>query len=388
MEAQTIASSPAPAGGPPEASLDGLMDFIGDPSSPEQPEEAAAGESEPAETPVEAQEPAKPAEKPKTKAETLEELASQYGLDSKNPQHRKFLTDLQAATKRNADKDEYIEKLKGGSLLSDLLADAEPEPETEQAANAKPVQKPEAPKPEMQGRPKFGDVGDNWQYLEDSQPQLIEAWNKGDHRTAMQIQNALFTRQMMQFTPVLENFVKHMIESQVGPLRPMVEAYGARQSQDEGIALARQQVRGLSDGRGELFNTMMKPDSEEALVIDGERLPNSPLNRILQQHPYILDLRVQHDDPKEAARRTALKQYEAAMTVYRHQMRTAAPDAAKKLVDAGKKLADKTAQDEARRKMNAGKPSGAGTASNGSFLDEIAPKGSELTMSQIFTRRP
>lgn len=373
------------------------MNFLSEGEAPEQPEAPKAEAAPAAEQPAPAEPEADPATqaKPeqadqpkaeaKSKQQTIEEMAAQYGLDPKNAAHRKILTDLAAATKRNSDKDQYIDQLRSGSLLGDLMGgeDTEQPPAPPEPAKANPSEQPKAAAP---GQPVFGDIGDAWKRPEDGQTALIEALNAGDVRSAHEIQQAMFVRNMAQFGPVLTQMVNHMLEQRIGPLEPIVKAQRDSAAQNEGLESARTQVMGLSDGRGEMFRSMTKPDNPEPLEVDGQRLPNTPLNRILMEYPHILKLREQHANPKEAARLTALAQYEAAMTIYhrQQQQRTAAPEAGQKLVQAGKQLAEKQAQEQTRQQMNAGKTSAASAAGKKSFLDDFGPQDGRISAQQLW----
>jgi len=314
----------------------------------------------------------------KTIDELVEMFAKRTGLDPKDPQQAKTL-------KTFADQLRYIEQLraeKKGPTQESALTEferalaEEDETSSEETAAAKGEPqagkegvKPPAADSQQQGA-RYGDIGDQWKTPEDSIIALEEAYEKGDRALVHQIEVARQIRNFDTFIAkpffetvrrrVLED-VRKLVENQLGDVIPEIRTsiQRSRSAANQDFAISQ-----LSKVKGfEGLNKFLEPEEGPPVVIDGAEFPNSPLNRILKEYPEILDIRVLPTDPKAqqlakqhkiraedaAERLTFIRQYRAAMR-YSQRNRTDA----KKLLDAGAKLAQKQEQDKTRQTLNKG----------------------------------
>lgn len=340
----------------------------------DEPAESEAGEDLSESDEASEEQDAKPAQK------TLEMLAQEYGLNPKDPAHRKILNDMLKAQKRIADSQDYIQTLKGqkpepDDLLSDFdsLFESEDEAETPPTKQTHPAAKANAPKDEGDavdpGQPspvRFNDIGDNWKGPDDYYQQYSEVWAevqraaeqglKPNWRAINELDIAMFNRRAH---PLIQSLRMQMareldqIREQIGPVVPHFQQLAAQQRETS----AQQQVvtKIMSDPKiGPVLQEMRTPNGNGLIDVEGQKVPDTPLNRTLAKNPWIM--KIKGGTPEETYR----EQYKAAISMYRQSKQS--PTTAKKLVEAGQKIQQKAAADRTRQNINAGRGSSATSA--------------------------
>ncbi len=288
----------------------------------------------------------------------IAELAKQYGLDPRI--HRKVLEDFYAVEKRNVDGQDYIQQLKENDRwLTDF------EKELQNPGQVTTAAKTEQPRPAngvaITDAPAFNDGYDHWKTPSDAATDLYAAWQAGDTQKAAQINQAVFTRQFRDSLPLLNGIFQRMLDErlnvfrdqELGEIIPDYQARKTAQSQNRAYDEAVADI-GKDPARKALWEEMNK--SSGTFDFNGQKYPDTPLNRIFAEFPGFLKVQVQHKDPKTAYRLTAIEQYRLAMGVYASRKRSAInPQTAAALVQAGaEQKTREIGKARAKQALNAG----------------------------------
>lgn len=329
------------------------------------------------------------------------ELAKKYGLDPNNPAHRQALKELMAATKRNQDKDAYIQKLKDDGLT-----------DWERSLQQQAQQQTEQPKPDQQqaqqqaDRPvpaiRFNDGFDHLTNFKDFYQREVEAWNRAgetkDFSEVNAVQHAAFVRRLAEtgpqmLGPMIDQLVQQRLdefaEKNLGDVVPAVRQTIEQRRVQEAQDFALQQLLGTKDGFADDWKVMTKPTSDQ--LLEG-RFQDTPLNRILGENPWIQKIRETDSDPKTALIKTNLAQLRAARALFRKQQQSGiTPEKAKALMQNGAEQAERKLKDRGRQQLNSGANNKRSPGAEDSTEEWLSGSRSASTLgipsSQLFAKR-
>lgn len=211
-----------------------------------------------------------------------------------------------------------------------------------------------------------------------------------DYRAAMTVQRYL---QSINLDALVETKAQELIQAQLGDVIPAV-----RQTAAERAALANHEfaIAELTKAGVEGVTELMKPISQEPLIVDGKVYDNHPYNIVALRFPALQNIRVTHDaagrpyPPDVADRLTRIERYRTAAELWEvvksqtpaaqagSGAGTQAPAAAvQQAFQAGMQSNARATVDRARQALNAG--SGATTLAakpaERSFLDDFRESG-------------
>jgi len=152
------------------------------------------------------------------------------------------------------------------------------------------------------------------------------------------------------YFPQIQKMVEHLQQAQLGPVLSQVQE--ARQYQErDSVVKQLESMPGYEDVR-ELFEFA----SDGVIEVQGEQVPDTWLNRILVENPFILNsISIKGKTPAESQRKTLAEQYRVAHGLMKAQReRTTDPTTAQRLIGAGQSL-ERSKRDPARTGLNSGK---------------------------------
>jgi hypothetical protein len=303
----------------------------------------------------------------------IQQFAKEHHLDLED-EHQKLIA------KRLADKEAMIQKLQKGAAATgakeskNYLADFQKKLDGEAAAAAEDTEEtPEVTpteklKEEVVAAPsdrlKLNDIGDVWENGEQAAEAYNAAWQEGNYRKASEIETSLFKRRMLSiglpFTMMamekrLESFKSELLQKDLGDVLPSVRRSVQQEQQSQAHEMAVTELKSIP-GLKPIVDTMFDADSEEPLIVDGEKFPNSPLNRVLAENDELLKINVEHKDPIKAKALTLHARFLAAAKLIKAgQNKGISRDEAKDLVRTGATIAKReNGQDRVRQGLNAG----------------------------------
>jgi hypothetical protein len=288
----------------------------------------------------------------------IEKYAKQYGLKDLNDPDAWKSTDLPKLFKQLADKENFIQKLKGQTKPPEVPWNEglEQAPADARADKAPPDQ--QQPPQERQDEQAPPDIGASWRAQEDAIADMNEAWAAGDFKKVSEVENAMWARQFVGMgLPHMQRIVQQAVAQLRNELQDVVPAMreGVQRQQvqqDKDFAIS--QLRGNPD-YAETIEDLFKVEEGPNIQYNGEEFPNTPYNRMLAEHPHLLKIREMDENPRVAQRKTAYTRYEAALRLYKTSLNgSLGPEKAQQLVEAGKKIAGRNEKDRVRRGLNAG----------------------------------
>lgn len=282
-------------------------------------------------------------------------IAGQFGLDVTKPEDLRF-------AKRYAEKE--LER-------SRKYDEVKPPPSYEEMQQLLAAEQQQTQANSVQDQTQQVKIGENWRDPADAMAELTQAWSeasqKGDYSKAAQI---FFTAVGMAAEARL---------SQIPELSHVREQQRLQQNLQSVFV----QVNQNNPQQAQEFASLMKPDQ------DGRSI----LSQIQENYPFIANIFVQHPDPDKAMQLTIYQRLAAAANLAKaiQSTKSAAapsidPKAAAQLLDAGKKMAARSAVDEARQTLNAGgTASVAGdTGASGSYISALSNLPGERSLSSVF----
>lgn len=407
----TTSSAGAPATAQPsyvQSLLDPAVDGVSLDNSNEQVSREA-GREETAAPPVQETTPdaeaAAPEGQPSGAAPSLDDLIRQFaqetGLNPDDPNERRTL-------KRLADKEMFIRKLQ---LDNDLLkAGAKPEPAappqadhlteferevaTRDAAPRAPAGPPTGPAAATPSAPpsvpepiRYNDIGDEWKDDEDALTALNEAWREKDLKKVNAVEVARLKRTFdREIAPHLLGYIDQMFSRRIGSEPSLAEARRGvaerRLTENREFAVKELEKAGVADVR-KLFEREEGPP----IVVDGQEFERTRLNQILVENPEVMDIVKRHPDPATAERMTLIARLRHAARLMSKANGGGLPaEAAQRLVDAGRGIAESQTADRTRQSINAGPgATGAGRESprKGSYVSELNSLPGEIPLSSL-----
>jgi len=308
----------------------------------------------------------------------IQNEAASAGLDPQDPNHRKFL-------KRLFDKDAHIRTLESERKTPQQATPGEDalEAPTEFEQQAFGLQPQSQTAPQQQygsgqapqqlsdlpltphGQLALGDVGDQWKEPADGYFAQNAAWQGaltegGSFNDVIAVDNSMFTRRLYGNEDHIRSMVTKQIREQFPEL--MTVSHRTRMDQDREFALGQLEKTGLKDIRD-----MFKSDpAGQPITFNGIQFDNSPFNQIVQQNPWLLDLRKNHSDPRKAEQLSAIAKVRVAYAMWKRGANGAKPPAvepaqAQKLMANGAEMERRQQQERARQGINA---SGRGPVNN------------------------
>lgn len=314
-----------------------------------------------------------------SKDPVLNELIAKFAkdhpqLDPANPDHLKILN-------RMANQEKYIRGLKAKVAQTQdglteferkTLASEAPAAETKQATTETKLVTDAG-----------DDIGAKWTKPEDAITELGEAWIKGDVAMVNRIELGILKRRANALGFLTQSQAKEMVEQEIqerlGDVLPRVRENVQKERTQENKEFALAELEKLSDYAG--IRDLEKEIDGEPLLFEGQRFPNTPLNRILMEHPEILDINVRHEDPDTADRLTYFARFRMAYRISKSGQIDAGK--AKQILTAATKMAERSSNDRTRQALNSG--SGATGLPNGkktgSFVQDHLLNGEGSTSS-------
>lgn len=362
---------------------------------------------------AEPEEPAAPEIEASATVESLiEQFAKEHGLNPQDPRDAKVL-------KRLADKELYIQELRGkeAAPADDGLT------EFERQFLAKEPAKQETPQPERQPTPResqfvaqdgkpvpYGDGYDHWKNFDDGYREMAEAMNKGDLHGWREMNHALFVRQADRFIrPAVEQRIREELqafkERELRDVQQTVQSQRMRQAVQTDIQFAIQEVRSSAVYK-DFVDSMDKPIDETQITINGEKVPNTPINQVIAKHPSIAHYRAENDpaimqklgpnvDQATLRRLTFIGQYKLAAKAWRDMQNLAKPTNgippkdAGRIFKAGVATAKASEQERARQGITRAGSSGGSKPARSAYDDALFGGGAdgELSLSQLMRKQ-
>lgn len=295
-------------------------------------------------------------------------LAGEYGLDATNPAHRKLLEELVSARGAGAKADTDGQRPEASDGLTDfersLIGN---DPAQQEQPEAKTAEKPADAEGAALEPGKFGDGFDTWAGPSDALKELQSAWS-GDEQGNVdlgkvnQIETALFMRRFAAMgVPLVKRAIENYFKSELGDVHAAIQA-NRQQVRDQ--ANYKSVLDGLKKSPGfETVDKLYEPIDDNKIKLQGHEVPNTPINRVYQRYPELLELAaVPHKDPDVSAKLTIAKRLRAVASRWKEMNDTVPMKDAKELVDTGKRIEQKKQTDRTRQALNAGTgASGAGS---------------------------
>lgn len=411
--------APAPTGD--SSYMQSLLDPAQEIANEEPAVEAVVEPAEAATTqPVEAQQPQVTKTATPEEVEALvEQFAKEHGLDPTNldPTQRNLL-------KRLADKEAYVRYLdtakpaapaaalarEMSAFERSLLGDEAEKP----AEVAKPAAAAEPPKPEPQPAPQtgFGDIGDKWAAEPNPEVAAYNDWNQaladGDFARLSQINRAIFRRNFVAdalpaIQKMSEEIASRVIQEQLGDVMPDIRRTSEVQRD---VDYRNQAVAELRKDRelGPVIDDLYRPQSEQKIMVHGQQVADTPLNRILLENPWIAETTFPGKNERATELRTTYKQLEIVARLYLHGKTNGpgatpqqpsngngktpvAPDTAQQLLEEGRKIGERTAQDRLRQGINAGASAASATDGEGTYVSELVNLPGSRGLSTVAFKR-
>lgn len=336
----------------------------------ETPREAT--NSDPSETPISTTEGAQfKGIKPEI-VDLIKQVASNGEFDLANPKEFK-------AARQIAEKEQQIRNLKKSgdpSPAAKNYLDAFNDPEPQQ-----PGQQQQQQQGEPQEPPPHVKLAREWNNPADFTKSLYQAFDmdEGPEKEAAvsNVMLAFVDRAMHElYLPQIHGLVKDLQQQHLGPV--VDEVQQSRQAAERRSVvdtLAKQE--GFAD-----VHSMFEPASDGEIQFEGEMIPDTWLNRVLVEHPHILQIEVKGKTPRESERKTLAARYTAAHRLMKAQRAEKTdPATANGLIRTGRAI-EQSKRDPVRTGLNAGK---AGVSSGGRKESIFGNSGGETTMASLFS---
>lgn len=318
----------------------------------------------------------------------LQALMDQYAQEEKETLQGLSPDAQQRLLRRLAEKELVVRETRKATEpapQADVLTPFEKEllhKEQAQPGATPPAKEPAAPAAPTTAQPPATQpwVGANWRNPADAILDKGNAWS--DYQIAVQegdpakqnaarsriaeIENAEFLGRLNIILPVLEQQWQKRLDEALGPLLPQVSAISEERAISEARNLALSDLA-QTPGMEKIEESLFKP-GEGTIEFEGKKWENTPLNRLLKENPWLMDIRADHSDPAVAQRLTLTRIYKAAYTLLNRGGNP--PVAARALVQAGQEMERKTEQEKFRQGLNGGSGS-------------VTPPGSQDYIDQI-----
>lgn len=243
-----------------------------------------------------------------------------------------------------------------------------------------------------------------------AEAELAEAMASGDYQHAAEVRQQIFFMQQSAMRGQTEAMIRaeaeRLFQERMGGIAPAMQNMVAQQQASESQAFAIGQLKeaGIPD-----IDTMFQPTSDQPLAVNGDQYPDTPMNRMVAQFPWITQIHVQHADPVTARNLTLIARYRAGNQMWQATKGStqpapqpaaapAAPPAAPGLPpeavagvlsQIGQDLTASQAADRARAGINAGASAAASPSMPASerFLDSIGGGGVTDPLRGLFAAR-
>lgn len=307
------------------------------------------------------------------------EFINRTGLDPNDPNQLKTLKTL-------VDQKKYIEQLKAQAASAPATEGLTPF-EQELMARAKALADAQAQAQQQNGQrqpppqsdqPGYQDIGSEWKSADDAYKAYSDAWaeaaERGDYRKVNQIDQAIFRRRMDSMLPLFQNLVQQYLgrfeQERLGEYLPAMQEGVRAQQLESAYSFA---MKDLSKAKG--YEDVTQLDAEDGgppIVVDGEEYRPTAMNRILADNPWIMNIRVDHQDRDASDRLTYIARLRAVHKIFSSAKVNASK--AEQLFDAGKTAATNQQKQKVRQSLNAGEGAKTALGQNGkgkSFVSEL-----------------
>lgn len=295
---------------------------------------------------------APPAQRQQQEPDPLAAVAAEYGLNVSDPKQRAAAERILQAVPQFQD---------DGDLVTDFerqLAEMDGAAPNYQQMVEQTQQQPLSP--EVMPPPGYGDGFDDWTGPADAYRALDAAWQEQtpgqppDYARIAAIDNAMFARRLSASMPILQHIAQQMAEQYFTRQYGDVLSMASDQRKDMNRDYAIQQLEQNPTARSFMKSLFEEEAGSEPIQFDGESFPNTALNRVIVQNPWILRINRDHPNPDLAERLTWLDRYKAVISQLRKQGESVTPAQAKEILNAGKQMQARESQDRARQQVNAG----------------------------------
>jgi len=306
----------------------------------------------------------------------MDTFAKSSELDLNNPREFKIARQLAEKEAINQELKLKIDPSPEAKSYLDAFNDPEPGQQTET---------PQAPAMDETALPEFVKVARAWKSEADFTESLQNAFELPDGPEKNQaVANVMLGFQDRTFHSLYMPMIQKMIESvqqqELGPVLNDVRKSKDRQVRTEVVSKLAE-MQGMED-IFELFDNA----SDGEIEVDGEKVPDTWINRVLAENPFILNISVKGKTPAETYKKTTAAQYSAAHRLMKAQRSSKADGpSANGYVRVGQAI-EKSKRDPERTSLNA--PSGRVPA-GGRKPSVFAPSSSngEIAMADLFGRR-
>ena len=343
-----------------------------------------------------------------------DELIAQFAKEMKNldpndPEDLKTLI-------RVADKELHIKNLESRgqqpSVDAGLTAferSLQPQQPQQQQHPQQPQQQLQPQQPQPQAPPPArDDAGKNWNSATDAFDDYADAWTgfinaegpaaKREASAKLEaVQEAIADRQigarLINFGRLMNDHVNQLLDQrlnqQLGDVIPQVRQQLDQQRIADSRDFALRELAATPEYKD--INSLDKPDQDNPLRVNGEEFPNTPMNRIIAENPYILQIQVNRGPDgrpltREASERlTMIERMRAVAQLHKAQQIDSGK--ARSLINAGKNMTRREQQDSARRGINRG--SGTNQLTSGkaghSYVQDLLSEtaGGEISMNDL-----
>jgi hypothetical protein len=281
---------------------------------------------------------------------------AEYGLDPKNVAHQRLLQQMSGGS-ASAEEHSALPSLSDveAVLLAGITSTQQDSAPAKPTAAGEPQGAAATPNDAAapdQGNSSFND-GFTWQNVAEAYETLNQAWNADDKELYGKASQALFDRNLhARVAPVLVEYERRIAElsQQIQEIAPHVKNATQeveRQSAYEQVHRAIKFDQAGQPRKGmESFDLMFESPKDGAVVeIDGNKIPATPINKIIAANPWIMKIREEDPNPKVATRKTLWTQYTAAYDLFRKQqspVKPLTPAVASQLFEAGQQAARTT----------------------------------------------
>jgi hypothetical protein len=358
-------------------------------AEPVQADEGDKPESEQQETGEEGEAETTTAEASDSSGDEIEQLVQQFaketGLDPQDPSQRKTLDRLAHKEQHIHTLEAQIRDNKQSDATDDGLTAAEREISDAYKEEDRPKEEP-SPEGEKADAPLYT----KWKGPADAYKALAVAWDKAgthqDYSELNEVDQNIFSARLQASQPFLTRVVNSVLQQQLGELMPDIQASVQTGRADKAREYALTKLS-QEEGYANINEVFREDPDAEPIMLDGDKVGNSPLNRILASNPEIMDIHVTHINGKplsetDSLRLTYLRRFR--MIGNNHNRGKGDSQRAKKLVDAGAKMAERTRHDKVRQELNRG-PGARSEAKDESYGQTLAraSRGGAASLSDL-----
>jgi len=285
----------------------------------------------------------------------LDAVAARMKLDLSNEDQRKTAESF-------LNNQKYTEQLKAEleSLKQGATKEEQSEAEGELFKQYEEEQTEEAPREEPTPQDTQTPLWQQWKSPQDAVNATQEAWKSGDPQKIIEVGNAEFQARLSGSLPLIQRIAQdvaaQMVNERFGDFLPDIEATVHQRRNGQAEQWATETLAKSNPDFGDIFNA--DANADPVIGVDGNSYPNSPVNRILAENPWIMQITVDKApngkalNPQDAMKATYLGRYKAVHQI--HTRGKVTGTRAKEFVKAGAEMQKRSAADKTRKTLNKG----------------------------------